>query len=140
MQMNQMTTNMSSRLNSLEKNIENIKKNDEKNKNGKKDKQIISNIPVTLPNQQNLINRLIAENEELKRCIQDLEKNKTQENNNMIMKEVRKTVNEQNMITCELHPLPEPPNNTINLFNRGNVLIRAKHEKGKPAKKIVQNK
>ncbi|MBW0503452.1 hypothetical protein O181_043167 [Austropuccinia psidii MF-1] len=68
------------------------------------------------PSQQDVINRLIAANEEL-------------------MTELIKNISTQPTPARTPHPLPAPPNRAINLFKRGNILIRTKREGEKPFQK-----
>ncbi|MBW0530018.1 hypothetical protein O181_069733 [Austropuccinia psidii MF-1] len=126
----EMLSNMSNRLNSLEKNIENIKKNKKK----VIEKENNNKVPATPPaNQQNMINQVIAENKELRRKIHELE-NKASEGakDQNPLPQVNKVINDHITTTRIPNPLPAPPNKTINLFKRGNVLIRANNEKDKP--------
>ncbi|MBW0474569.1 hypothetical protein O181_014284 [Austropuccinia psidii MF-1] len=66
-----------------------------------------TNSVVHPPSQQDVINRLIAANKELMTKVQQ----------------------------SSPHPLPAPPNRAINIFKRGNILIRTKREGEKPFQK-----
>ncbi|MBW0479809.1 hypothetical protein O181_019524 [Austropuccinia psidii MF-1] len=116
--------------------LDNIEKNDTK--------KTTTNNTVHPPSQQDVINRLIAANEELMTEVQRLKK--------IIASHITTTTSPapkpptfaekltQNIRTQPTpvrtpHPLPAPPNRAINIFKRGNILIRTKREGEKPFQK-----
>ncbi|MBW0469593.1 hypothetical protein O181_009308 [Austropuccinia psidii MF-1] len=87
------------------------------------------------PSQQDMINRLIALNKELRTEVQRSKKiieihipsaaNYTP-NPPTFSEKLTQNIGAQPMPVRTPHPLPEPPNREINIFKRGNIRIRTK--------------
>ncbi|MBW0516804.1 hypothetical protein O181_056519 [Austropuccinia psidii MF-1] len=88
-------------------------------------------------NERDILNKLIAKNEELTLQIEELHRIIAGNNNKKAPKQQtyaeRLGNNKEDLQpTRQLHPLPPPPNKFINLLKQGNVLIRVKNEGEKP--------
>ncbi|MBW0472684.1 hypothetical protein O181_012399 [Austropuccinia psidii MF-1] len=96
------------------------------------------------PSQQDVINRLIAANEELMTEVQRLKKviaNHITPGTNPTLKtptfaeKLTQNIGASPTPTRIPHPLPAPPNRAINIFKRGNILIRTRGVGEKPFQK-----
>ncbi|MBW0481410.1 hypothetical protein O181_021125 [Austropuccinia psidii MF-1] len=103
-----------------------------------------TNKTVHPPSQQDVINRLKAVNEELITEVQRLKKiiaNHIPPETNPTLKpptfaeKLTQNIRPQPTPARTPHPLPAPPNRAINIFKRGNILIRTKRIGEKPFQK-----
>ncbi|MBW0514366.1 hypothetical protein O181_054081 [Austropuccinia psidii MF-1] len=124
-----MIKNINNRLDTIEKN---------------NTKKPATNNIISPPSQQDVINRLIAANEELMSEVQRLKKIiashiPSAANPNprppTFAEKLTQSARTQPTPTRIPHPLPAPPNKVINMFKRGNILIRTKREGEKPFQK-----
>ncbi|MBW0540810.1 hypothetical protein O181_080525 [Austropuccinia psidii MF-1] len=93
----------------------------------------------TTPNTNNVINRLIIENEELTRWVKELEKiiKENQKTKEATTKTLTFSETMANNITTQgVYPLPPPPNKFIKLFKRSNVTIRTRKDGEKPLRNM----
>ncbi|MBW0496047.1 hypothetical protein O181_035762 [Austropuccinia psidii MF-1] len=124
-----MIKNINNRLDTMEKN--NTKKN-------------TTNNTISPPSQQDVINRLIAANKELRSEVQRLKQiiashiPSTADPNPKpptFAEKLTQNTRSHSAPTRTPHPLPAPPNKEINMFKQGNILIRTKREGEKPFQK-----
>ncbi|MBW0480552.1 hypothetical protein O181_020267 [Austropuccinia psidii MF-1] len=92
-------------------------------------------------NERDIINKLIAKNEELTRQIEELHKIIAGQNNGQAPRQQtyaeRPSKDKENLKPMrQINPLPPPPNKFINFLKQGNVLIRVKDEGEKPFQNV----